>query len=283
MDEPTATDAAADVAKDATAKTAGKPAGGDAPRPVETSAAKPQEAPAEQEKTLRIGKRDIPISELLKLGGLVVFFVAVALTVVLAWPSLREIFEEGGVELLVQRMRDAGPLGVLILLGLQLLQVIVAFIPGEVVQIAAGALYGPVGGTLVVLAGAAIASAIVFEMVHFLGAPFVRSMAPEGFMDKFEAFEESGKLNIIVFLLFLIPGLPKDVFTYLVGLTNMKLSTFLIISILGRTPGVFVSAFAASKIMKGDYLESAIMFGVLALIAGVVIIFRDRIMERFSK
>ena len=234
------------------------------------------------ERTVRLGSREIPVSNLIKLGGLVAFFAVLAVIVALAWPTVKDIFEEGGLQLLIQRMHEAGPLGVLILLGLQLLQVIVAFIPGEVVQVAAGMLYGPIGGTLVILLGVVIASAVVFQLVHVLGAPFVQAMVSDSFLEKFRDFERSGKLNVIVFILFLIPGLPKDVFTYIVGLTDMKLGTFLVLSTLGRTPGVFVSAYAASSIMEGDYLTSGIMFAVLAVLAALAIVFRDKIMDRFS-
>lgn len=238
---------------------------------------------AADERTFRIGSREMAASDLFKLLGLFAFFAFVLVGCALAWPTIHEIFEEGGLELLIQRMHEAGPTGVAILLGLQLLQVIVAFIPGEVVQVAAGMLYGPLGGTVVVLVGAAIASAIVYQLVHVLGAPFVRAMVSDSFLEKFRAFEKSGQLNVIVFILFLIPGLPKDVFTYIVGLTDMKLGTFLALSILGRTPGVFVSSFAASSIMEGEYLTSAIMFGVLAALAALGVIFRDKIMDRFAK
>ena len=234
------------------------------------------------EKVFHIGKREFAASDLIKLIGLAAFFGVIVLIVVLAWPTIHDIFEEGGLELLIQRMHEAGPMGVLILLGLQLLQVIVAFIPGEVVQVAAGMLYGPFGGTAVILVGVVIASTVVFQLVHVLGAPFVRSMVSDSFLDKFRTFEKSGKLNIIVFILFLIPGLPKDVFTYIVGLTDMKLGTFLLLSTLGRTPGVFVSSFAASSIMEGDFTTSAIMFGALAIIAALGVIFRDKIMDRFA-
>ena len=235
------------------------------------------------EKTFKFGSREMAASDLIKLGGLVAFFVVIGILCFLAWPTIHEIFEEGGLELLIQRMHEAGAVGVLILIGLQLLQVVVAFIPGEVVQVAAGLLYGPFGGTAVILVGVVIASTIVFQLVHLLGAPFVRSMVSDSFLDKFREFEKSGKLNIIVFILFLIPGLPKDVFTYIVGLTDMKLGTFLLLSTLGRIPGVFVSSYAASSIMEGDYVTSAIMFGVLAVLAALGIIFRDKIMDRFAK
>lgn len=235
------------------------------------------------EKVVHVSTREFAAADAVKLGGLIAFFAVLLLIVVLVWPTISGIFEEGGLDLLIQRMREAGPRGVLILLGLQLLQVIVAFIPGEVVQVAAGMLYGPLGGTAIILLGVMGASAVVYQLVHVLGAPFVRSMVSESFLDKFRAFEKSGKLNVIVFILFLIPGLPKDVFTYVIGLTDMKLGTFIAISTLGRTPGVFVSAFAASSIMEGDFVVSAIMFGILAVLAALGVIFRDKIMDRFAK
>ncbi len=237
----------------------------------------------EDEKTLKLGKHEIAASGFIKFGGLVACFVLFAGVFVAIWPYISEIFEEGGTERLIEHMQQAGPLGVGILFALQLLQIIVAFIPGEVVQIVAGMLYGPIGGSLIILAGAAIAGAIIFQLVHALGAPFIRAMVSDEFLDKFRSFERSGRLNVIVFILFLIPGLPKDVFTYLAGLTDMRLSTFLVLSVLGRSPGVFVSCFAASSIMQGDYLTSVILFVALALIALVVIAFRDKLMEKLSE
>ena len=89
--------------------------------------------------------------------------------------------------------------------------------------------------------------------------------------------------NVIVFVLFLIPGLPKDAFTYIIGLTDMRCDTFVILSTLARTPGVLVTTYAASDIAKGDYLSAAIIFIVFAIIAGIGLIFRDKIMEGVSR
>ena len=124
-------------------------------------------------------------------------------------------FRACGLDQMIESIQSQGPVGVLILLGLQLLQIIVAFIPGEVVQVAAGMLYGPLFGTLIILLGCVISSSLIYTLVHKLGAPFVRAMVDEKHLVKFYEFERSGKLNLIVFVLFLIPGMPKDVFTYL--------------------------------------------------------------------
>ncbi|MFR4803102.1 MAG: TVP38/TMEM64 family protein [Eggerthellaceae bacterium] len=148
-------------------------------------------------------------ADLFKFGGLIAFFVLMAVVCVAIAPLILELTEPGGVERVVQDVRNAGPGGVLILLGMQFLQVVVAFIPGEVVQVAAGMMYGPWGGAAVVLVGCVISSAFVFFIVHKLGAPFVRAMIPEKWMGKLEDFEETDKLDVMVFVLFLIPDFPK--------------------------------------------------------------------------
>lgn len=218
-------------------------------------------------------------ADIFKLLGLVAFFVLVLTIGWALWPSLSQIFEPNGVDRVIESIQSQGAVGVLMLLGLQFLQVVVAFIPGEVTQVAAGMLYGPWFGSLLILVGCVISSALIYQIVHFLGAPFVRDMVIKEHLEKFYEFEKSGKLTIIVFILFLIPGMPKDVFTYLVPLTNMRLRTFLIATTVGRIPGVLVSTYAAAGLAEGEITTSLIIFGVAAVIAILGIVFRDRIMK----
>ncbi|MFQ9741973.1 MAG: TVP38/TMEM64 family protein [Slackia sp.] len=221
--------------------------------------------------------------DLFKFGGLIAFFVLMAVVCVAIAPLILELTEPGGVERVVQDVRNAGPGGVLILLGMQFLQVVVAFIPGEVVQVAAGMMYGPWGGAAVVLVGCVISSAFIFFIVHKLGAPFVRAMIPEKWMGKLEDFEETDKLDVMVFVLFLIPGLPKDVFTYLVPLTDMSMRNFLVLSTVGRIPGILMSTLAADGLMEGDIMRSVLLFLVAAGIAALAIVFHEKIMHAFAK
>lgn len=223
------------------------------------------------------------MGDIFKFAGLIAFIAIMALLVYLLWPYFHELFEPGGLDRVIDDVRAAGPVGFLILLGLQFLQIVVAFIPGEVTQMAAGLLYGPWLGALVILAGCVLSSVFVFVVVKRLGAPFVQKMVPTKHLDKFRHFENSGKLNVIVFVLFLIPGLPKDVFTYLVPLTDMPMRTFLVLSNVGRIPGIVVSTYAASGLAQGRVMESAIIFAALAAVAIAGILLRDRIMDVFSE
>ena len=237
----------------------------------------------DQEKEITLFGKKIKQSDLIKLVGLVVFIVLITAIVVAIWPTLSIVFEPGGVETLIELITSQGPLGVLILLGMQLLQIIVAFIPGEVVQIAAGMMYGPLWGSVVILVGCVLSSMVVYELVHKLGAPFVRSMVGEKQLLKFRQFELSGKFGVTVFILFLIPGFPKDVLIYIVPLSDMNLRTFLLLSTIGRTPGVIISTYAAAGLADGNIVTSVIIFVVAALIAIIVLLLRNRIIDAISR
>ena len=218
-----------------------------------------------------------------KFAGLVAFIAIMAVIVVIAWPYITDVFSEGGVDRLVERVQNAGAAGVLILLGMQFLQIVVAFIPGEVVQLAAGLMYGPVFGSIIILVGCVISSTIIYKLVHALGAPFVQGMVSTEHLGKFRAFEESGKLDVVVFILFLIPGMPKDVFTYIVPLTDMPYKKFITLTTIGRIPGVVGSTYAAAGFASGEIIGPIVVLVVLAVIALVAILSRDKIMGAFHR
>lgn len=220
---------------------------------------------------------------LFKFAGLLAFLALMAVIVIAVWPYLADVFTEGGVDRLVERVRDAGPVGVFVLLGMQFLQVVVAFIPGEVVQLVAGLMYGPLLGAAIILIGCVISSSVVYQLVHRLGAPFVQGMVSTEHLDKFRQFEKTGKLDIIVFVLFLIPGLPKDVFTYIVPLTDMDFKRFIGLTTIGRIPGVLASTYTASGFANGQIVGPLVVVAIVAVAAVAGIVFRDRIMEALGR
>lgn len=235
------------------------------------------------EEPIKIAGHSMTKADLYKFVGLIVFFVLVVVGIALLWPYVHSLFEEGGLDLVISEVRKAGPIGVLMLLAMQFLQIVVAFIPGEITQVAAGMLYGPWLGAAIILVGCAISSAFVYVIVNKLGAPFVRAMVPAKYLEKFDRLERTGKLNIIVFILFLIPGLPKGVFTYIVPLTGMRMKTFLLLTTVGRIPGIVVSTYAADGLMDGRIVQSVVLFAVLAVIALVGVLNSERIMNVFGR
>lgn len=235
------------------------------------------------EGSVALAGRDVQKGDIIKFIALIVTILLMLAVFVALWPAIKDEFSAGGVEGLVATVRGWGPLGVLVLLLLQFLQVLVAFIPGEAVQLAAGALYGPVGGSILVLVGCALSSAVVFTLVHKLGAPFVQTMVSGKYIEKFREFEHSGKLVILVFVLYLIPGLPKDVFSYLVPLTTMRLKPFVTLTTIARAPGVFASCFVANGLMNGNYVSAIIVAVVVVALFALCIWKRAELMEWLRK
>ncbi len=234
-------------------------------------------------KKYRIFGRYMELADIIKFSGFLVFIIAMIAIFIFIWPYISELFEPGGYQRVIDQVRNAGFAGMGILLVIQFLQIVVAFIPGEVVQIAAGMVYGPWIGALIIWVGCILSSAFIFVLVHKLGAPFVQSMVPEKYMDKLTSFEKSGRLNIVIFILFLIPGLPKDIFTYIAPLTHLRMPTFLILTNVARIPGIILSTFAAAGLVNGNIALSIILFVIVAAIAIVALFTYERIMRYFEK
>lgn len=227
-----------------------------------------------------VAGHEMPAANIFKFAGLIAFFVIMIAVCVAIWPMIHEIFEPGGVDRVTADIRNAGPWGFLILLAIQFLQIVVAFIPGEVVQVAAGMIYGPWVGALVIWLGCVVSSSFIFVLVHKLGAPFVQAMVPEKYMGKFREWETSDKFNIIVFILFLIPGLPKDVFTYVTPLTHMSMKSFVLISNFARIPGIVLSTYAAAGLVSGNIVESVVIFAVTAVVAVAALAVYGRVAKK---
>lgn len=242
-----------------------------------------EEFQAKADEETQLHGKPVRRGDIFKILGLTAFVAIIALLGWLVWPYIHTLFEPGGIDEVINDVRNAGPLGFLILLALQFLQIVVAFIPGEATQMAAGMLYGPWLGSLIILLGSILSSAFVFVVVHRLGAPFVRDIVSDKWLEKFERFEQSGKLELTVFILFLIPAMPKDVFTYLVPLTSMRMRNFLLLSNIGRIPGILVSTYAASGLVDGNMWQSIIILAVVAVIAVVCVIFREQIIGAVEK
>lgn len=175
---------------------------------------------------------------------------------------------------------SVGIVGWLVLLGLQILQVIVAFIPGGPVELIAGVLFGVWGGTLVCLVGSVIASAAIFFTVRRVGVSFVERLFGKEQVLRFDFFHDNRRMETVTFLLFLIPGLPKDMLTYLAGISRIKASRFLVISTLGRFPAIVTTATMGATMSQGNWVATLLIFLLTAAVGLVSIRYKDQFLER---
>lgn len=148
-------------------------------------------------------------------------------------------------------------------------QVVFAFIPGEVVEVAAGVLFGPWWGTLFCLIAETAGSVIVILLVRKFGRRLVESLYPREKIDALPILNDRKKRNAFIFLLFAIPGTPKDFLTYIVGLTKVSIPTYILLTFFARIPSVITSTFAGSSIGDGKLIQAVIIFAATAVISGV--------------
>ena len=170
-----------------------------------------------------------------------------------------------------------------IYIGLQVLQIVISVIPGQVFQFAAGYLYSFFPALLFSICGAFIGTTLSFYLAKMLGRDFVHL-----FFGREKTLEYVQKLNskqayMIVFILYLIPGLPKDVVSYAAGVSEMKFKPFILLSLTGRLPGMMGSIMIGSMWNKGEYF-GMIALGVIAVAAFVLcIVFRKKINQFLDK
>ena len=152
-----------------------------------------------------------------------------------------------------------GAIGVFVALGIQFLQVFVALIPGEFVEVGLGYAFGAVGGTLLCLLGVGLASSLIFLLVKRWGVRVVELFVSTEKINSLSLINSEKRLKRLVFILFLIPGTPKDLLTYIVPLTRIKMSEFLVISLIARIPSVVSSSVGGHLFEDGKYLEGIIL------------------------
>ena len=164
-------------------------------------------------------------------------------------------------------VRSFGALAPAVMLGLQILQVFIALIPGEIVESAAGFILGPWLGTLVCYLGIALASALILTLTRRYGVKLVEVFISREKINELRFLSTEQKRNALIFLLFFIPGTPKDLLTYFVGLTDIKLGTFLLLSMVARIPSVLTSTFGGHLLGEARYLGAVILYGVTGLLS----------------
>ena len=204
-----------------------------------------------------------------------VFLAVIAFVAIKFGPYITKL--AGNPQQMKETLNSFGWESVLVFMLIQVLQVVVAAIPGELVQLAGGYIYGTWAGTLYSLTGIVAGSVLVFFVARLLGYPLVRTFVSQKNLDKFEFMMKSEKSEIAMFLLFLIPGIPKDILTYIAGLTPVKPLRFFIIITIGRFPALLASSIIGSNTQKGNYVL-VIILSIAALVLFIAgLLLKDKI------
>jgi Uncharacterized conserved protein len=172
---------------------------------------------------------------------------------------------------------------IFLLLGLQVLQIVISVIPGQWIQFAAGFTYGFLFGLILSVAGAMIGTVIAYYLADFMGRDAMHMLFGEEKIKHYTEMLNSKKGIIAVFLIYLIPGVPKDLCCYAAGLSDMKLKPFLLVSTVGRLPGMAGSILIGKFVDLGGYDIAIIICAAAIVLFTLGVIFRKKLMAWIDK
>lgn len=159
-------------------------------------------------------------------------------------------------------------------------QVIIAVIPGEPFEIAAGYAFGAVEGTLLALLGAAIGSILTFGLVRRLGLRLIRVFFSDEQINSVRFLKSTEKRDFIFLIVYMLPGTPKDLLGYVAGLTDIRFPVFLLICTLGRIPSVVSSTVGGDALGSENYWAAAIIFAATLVISAGGLLLYNHIRRR---
>ena len=162
-----------------------------------------------------------------------------------------------------------GVWGALAFVGMVMAQILIAVIPGEPFEIAAGYAFGAWEGTLLYLLAASLGSMGVFFLVRRFGRPLVELLLPPEKLRWRRFLKTSPKRELLFLLVFTLPGTPKDLLCYFAGLTDIRIPVWLVICSLGRIPSVITSTLGGDALGERNYTFAIIVFAVSLAVSAV--------------
>ncbi|MDD9985589.1 MAG: TVP38/TMEM64 family protein [Spirochaetaceae bacterium] len=224
------------------------------------------------------------LTRVLSIVGYPALFAALGVVAIVFWEPVLSLMRNP--EELRVRVEAYGVAAPAVFIAVQVLQVVVFVIPGEFPQLAAGYLFGIPLGIVLTLGGAALGSAIGFLLARLLGRPFLHAIVSEKRSSQVEDLIASPRGVGMLFLLYLIPGIPKDVLCYVAGIGPLRLGVYLLASTVGRLPGVAVSVISGDAAAERQWAVVAIALGIAVVFFVVGFLLRRRLMEvlqRFAR
>lgn len=178
---------------------------------------------------------------------------------------------------LVEAVNSWGPFAPILYILLQVLQTVVAPIPGQIVGSIGGFLFGP-WGILWTSIGTLIGCWIVFKVARRFGRPLLEKLFKKSAIDKFDFIINAKSASLVLFAIFLLPGFPDDIICYIAGLTSLSIKRLMVIVILGRFPVIVLTNYIGAEVGT-NFVMVALVAVVAVLILGIGIWQRERIMS----
>ena len=216
-------------------------------------------------------KDKVKIFKIILMILVVIIFIGV---IIYLFPVMKDLSTKEGQIAFRDKVESSGFWGMLSLFGLQVANIFLIVVPGEPIEIIAGMCYGAFWGTIFVMASACIITIGIFFLVRKLGRKFVYDFCSKERIEKIEnskLFKNQKKIEMIMLILFLIPGTPKDLLVYLGGLLPIKASRFILISTLARIPSIISSTIAGDQLAVGQWQLGLILYAAIIVLVLIII------------
>lgn len=205
--------------------------------------------------------------KIFSLGAFICFLLFCALvTWFIGKPMIEFVSEPRKFRLWVEKSGIFGMVAYIIMVAVQ---VVVALIPGEPLEIGGGYAFGAVFGTFLCVVGTTIGSMVVFCLVRRFGIKLVEVFFSGKKIRRLEFLKDSRRRNALIFIVFFLPGTPKDLLTYFVGLIDIKFWHFLLLASIARLPSVITSTLGGNALGGEKYALAILVFTVTLAVSGI--------------
>lgn len=216
---------------------------------------------------------------------LIVFTIIIITFGVLITPTAISVSENLNVpeaqEAIVTYLNSFGVAGIPVLILLQAFQIVIAFLPGGIVEVASGMMYGWLIGTIISLSGTVIGTFIAFLLVRKYGRPFVLKVVSKQAYSKYANICTDKRFEMLTIFLFFLPGIPKDVLIYIIGAGNSDKRIW-VMATIARIPSVVVSVYAGNLFGQGDFTTSIIVYTIFLLVGIIGFLIHNVIIKKME-
>jgi uncharacterized membrane protein YdjX (TVP38/TMEM64 family) len=179
-------------------------------------------------------------------------------------------------------IRSYGTLAPLVFVGVQTVQVVAAPVPGQLLGVVGGYLFGPLRGALYSIVGVTLGSYVVFRLSRHYGRPYVEDTVEPAVLERFDGFVSRGGVPAL-FVIFLLPTFPDDAVCFLAGLTDLRMRTLVALVVVGRFPSFLAVAYAGDSLAEADLVTFGVVSVVTLVVTVVVYAKRDWVIARFGR
>lgn len=194
--------------------------------------------------------------------------------IVYLWPTMKGIATPEGRLIFQEKLNSMGMGKFWVMLALQCAQILLVVLPGEPLEVLSGMCFGTFWGTVFILATVFATTSLIFYMVRKYGKSYLEQFFKKEKIEKIEHskfFKNPKNIELVMTILFIIPGTPKDLLVYLGGLLPIKPSRFVLISTFARFPSVISSTLVGANILNGNVKMIILIYLITFLVASLVI------------